>query len=126
MILGIGTDIVDIDRLRRIHGRFGEKLLSKILTSQEREYCLSHVDPYPHIGGRFAVKESVIKAVTSCLDKRLSMSDIEIFNWESGKPEVRFHNDALKVFSKINANIMVSIAHTGKYATATAILETTK
>lgn len=126
MILGLGTDIVDVNRLQKIHEKFGDKLLSKILTAEERKYCLGHIDPYPHMGGRFAVKESVIKAVASYLGERLNMSDIETFNWDSGKPEVRFHNDAFRAFSKINANIIVSIAHTGRYATATAILENIK
>jgi holo-[acyl-carrier protein] synthase len=124
MILGLGTDIVDLIRLQKIHKRFGERFLRRILTDSEAEYCMKHKNPYPHIGGRFAVKESVIKAMSSCLDKSFTLKDIEVTNLESGKPLIRFHNGALKVYSRLEADMSITIAHTRKYATATAILET--
>ena len=124
MILGLGTDIVDLVKLQKMHEKFGEKLLRRILTDSEAEYCMKHKNPYPHIGGRFAVKESVIKAMSACLDKSFTIKDIEVENLESGKPTVRFHNGALETYSHLEADMSVTIAHTRKYATATAILET--
>jgi holo-[acyl-carrier protein] synthase len=124
MILGLGTDIVDLIRLQKMHKKFGERLLRRILTDSEAEYCMKHKNPYPHMGGRFAVKESVIKAMGSCLDSSFTLKDIEVTNLESGKPSIRFHNGALKAYSGLEADMSVTIAHTRKYATATVILET--
>ena len=45
MIVGIGTDIVEVDRIRDSHKKFGEKFIDRILLPAEREYCLSHTDP---------------------------------------------------------------------------------
>lgn len=123
MILGIGTDIVDVVRLRKMHERHGERLLSKILSENEKDYCLKFKDIYPHLGGKFAVKEAVVKAMSSCLGKKFRWCDIEVLNSDCGKPSVRFHNELFKSFSGMEADIFVTVAHTKKYAVATIILE---
>ena len=62
MIVGIGTDIVEVDRIRDSHKKFGEKFIDRILLPAEKEYCLSHTDPAPNIAARFAAKEAIAKA----------------------------------------------------------------
>jgi holo-[acyl-carrier protein] synthase len=123
MILGVGTDIVNVDRIRKMYDEFGESFLNKILSSDEKEYCLSHENPCPHIAGRFAVKESVIKAMNACLGERSNWKNVETINWESGKPSIRFSGDALEAFSNIEADLHVSISHTDEYATAFVVIE---
>lgn len=123
MILGIGTDIVDIVRLRKMHERHGERLLSRILTPKEKECCLKYKNIYPHLAGKFAVKEAVVKAVSSCLGKKFCWTDIEVVNHNSGKPSVVLHNGFLDLFVKMDADIFVTVAHTRKYAVATVIIE---
>lgn len=52
MILGLGIDLVEIERIRHSFDRFGERFLHRILRPEEAAYCLSHKDPAPSIAGR--------------------------------------------------------------------------
>ena len=70
MIVGIGTDIVEVDRIRDSLKKFGEKFIDRILLPAEREYCLSHTDPAPNIAARFAAKEAIAKAFGTGMARR--------------------------------------------------------
>jgi len=113
----VGTDIVDIARIRFLIDRYGDKFLNKIFTYDEISYCQSHNDPPIHFAGRFSVKESIKKAVSAFNDfPSISFNEISIINDKNGRPYV-----ACKYFSK--HNIDVSISHTQNHAISIAILE---
>lgn len=116
-IIGIGTDIVEITRIRDAALRHKERFLKRLFTDQEQEYCNHFANPYPHYAGRFAAKEAIFKALSTELQKKIGWHDVEIVSHSSGKPEVRF-SPALKG----NLHILLSISHCIEYATATAIL----
>ena len=67
MIFGIGTDIVEVDRIRKFCNKFGEKFLKRILLSAEQEYCLNYTDPAPYIAGRFAAMEKSMHMMCACI-----------------------------------------------------------
>ena len=67
MILGIGTDIIEIDRIQKVIDRHGERFLSKLFTEKERAYCHRYRDPIAHFAGRFAAKEAILKALELAL-----------------------------------------------------------
>ena len=111
----IGTDIVEIDRINKLLLRFGELFKNKIFTSPEQEYCESKSSPSLHYAGRFAAKESIIKAVKSSGYKYpVTFKDIEILSSDSGAPVVDLH-----FISEWECK--VSISHTKFYATASAL-----
>ena len=58
-----GTDIVEVNRIRKIIDSYGNKFLSKIFTKAEIIYCNSHSDPVIHFAGKFSAKESIKKAL---------------------------------------------------------------
>ena len=62
MILGTGIDIIEVERIRASHEKFGKRFTSRILLAAESEYCLRHKDPAPFLAARFAAKEAVSKA----------------------------------------------------------------
>ena len=62
MILGIGIDIIEVERIRASHERFGERFLNRILLPSEISYCLSYKAPGPFLAVRFAAKEAISKA----------------------------------------------------------------
>lgn len=111
MTKGIGIDIVEIVRLRRSIDKWGDDFLNRVFTKREIEYSMQKRFPYQHLAARFAAKEAIIKAFGN---NPVTFKQIEIFNDKFGKPSCKIRN-------KKN-HIHLSIAHTDKYAIATAII----
>ena len=124
MIFGIGTDIVEVDRIREFSNKFGEKFLNRILLPTEQKYCLNYIDPAPYIAGRFAAKEAIAKAFGFGIGEKIGWHDMEIVREESGKPNVQLHGKAQLLMDKIGTKkVQITLSHTNKHATATAIIE---
>ena len=111
----IGTDIVEVDRINKLLLSSGELFKNKVFTTAEQKYCDSKSSPSIHYAGRFAAKESVVKAVKSSGYKNpIPLKDIEILPSDSGAPVVNLH-------FKLECECKVSISHTEFYATASAL-----
>src|SRR4051812_10080739 len=124
MILGVGTDIVEVARIRNSYEKFGERFISRILVQSEIDYCLSHKDPAPFIAARFAAKEAVSKAFGTGIGKHLGWQDIEVHRQESGKPFVKLAGKGADLLKKIGGeSLHLSISHTLEHATAFAVIE---
>lgn len=119
-IAGIGTDIIEIDRIEEAINRHGERFLSRIFTEKERNYCERYADKTPHYAGRFAAKEAIVKALGTGFQFEMTWQDIEVINDSLGKPEVILSPRLKKTFP--TAIFFLSISHCNKYATATAII----
>ena len=123
MILGLGTDIVEVARIQTSHAKLGEALLTRILLPNEIAYCQSYRNPAPQIAARFAAKEAVSKAFGTGISGALSWHDIEITHEASGGPIVVLHGRGKTLFTERRAKqLLISLSHTEHYATATAIL----
>lgn len=118
-ILGLGNDIIEIERIHESIATHQDRFLSKLFTLREQEYCLKHHESYVHFAGRFAAKEAIAKALGTGFGEHLAWHDIEVLNGEHGKPVVVFSENANHRFG--NPNVMVSISHCRKYASAVAI-----
>jgi holo-[acyl-carrier protein] synthase len=118
-ILGLGTDIIEVQRIKEAIERHGEKFIEKIFTSKEQDYCRRYSNAELHFAGRFAAKEAVLKACGTGLKPELTWHAIEIINDEQGKPEVYLSSHAQKLL-KISS-VFLSISHCNAYAMATAI-----
>lgn len=115
MKIACGTDIIEISRIKESISKHNEHFINKIFTKKEVEYCEKYVKKFEHYAGRFAAKESIIKAMS---DKyTLDFIDIEIINKENGKPFVNI----LKNINDIE-QIDISISHCREYAIANAIV----
>lgn len=121
MIKGIGTDIVEVERIRQAIARYESRFLNRLFTQQEQDYCLSRPDPAIHFAGRFAAKEALVKALGTGFRGGLDWVDFEIVHGTNGKPCV---NLSMKVINQFNSpHMYLSISHCKMYATATAIWE---
>lgn len=121
MIIGIGTDIIEIDRVRKAV-EANERFLKRIFTLSEREYFLKRKMSMETIAGSFAAKEAVVKALGIGIGK-VGFSDIEIFRNEKGQPFVVLSDHAKRMLQEYQEmNFMLSISHCKEYAVATAIL----
>ncbi len=121
MILGIGIDIVEINRIQDSIERLGDKFLNKIFTKKEIEYCLSRANKYQHFAVRFAAKEAVYKALASGWNKGLSWQDIEVINKPDGLPEINLKGN-LKTFLSDDKELKVSLSHSNNYAVSNAVI----
>jgi holo-[acyl-carrier protein] synthase len=123
MILGLGTDIVEVARIQASLEKWGDAFLTRILLASEIAYCRSHRAPAPHVAVRFAAKEAVAKAFGTGIGAALSWQDMEIIREESGQPVVVLHGPGRKLFEARGAEqLLISLSHSAHYATATAIL----
>ncbi len=121
MILGIGIDIIEIDRVKNSIDKFGDQFLNKIYTKNELEYCLSKANKYQHLAARFAAKEAVSKALTTGWNKEFSWKNVEIFNEPNGMPYVELKGN-LKSFLSDNKNLKISMSHSRDYVVCFAII----
>jgi len=118
MALSIGTDLVRVDRIRRITERWGDRFLRRIYSSEERDYCLSLPNPWPSLAVRWAAKEAFFKASAS---SALSWRDVAVRRRDSGRPTLDLRGRARAVLGSGTAH--VSLSHDGDYAVAVVVLE---
>ncbi|HHN48621.1 MAG TPA: holo-[acyl-carrier-protein] synthase [Bacteroidales bacterium] len=123
MILGIGTDIMEVARIRKAFAKT-PGLREDIFTTHEIEYCESKANKFQHYAARFAAKEALLKAIGSGLQFGIRFNQIEISNNDLGEPFFNLKDQA-KVFAKKKGikKILVSLAHVKDYATAMVIVE---
>lgn len=126
MIIGIGVDIIEIERVRQAI-RNNKNFLSKLFTEREIDYFISRNMNSEVIAGNFAAKEAVSKALGTGM-RGFSFKDIEILRNELGKPEVILHNGANLIGNKLVGNnnslrIHLSISHNNSSAIAYSVLE---
>jgi holo-[acyl-carrier protein] synthase len=128
MILGIGTDICDIRRIRALYDKHPQRFLNKAFTKAEQDRCLARPDPVPCLAKRFAAKEAVAKALASETSGALSWHDVEIINAPSGRPDVKLHGGAAERLAKSvpdhhTAQVRLSLSDERDFAVAFAVVE---
>lgn len=123
MIIGIGTDIIEVERIRKhIEAGFGFK--EKVFTLKEIAYCESKTNKAQNYAARFSAKEAFLKAVGTGLRHGLAFTDIEVVNDELGKPEMKLHGEAKLLIKKMGAtNIQISLTHLRDWVNAMVIIE---
>ena len=121
MVIGIGIDIIEIERIKNSIERFGNSFLNKIYTQNELDYCLAKNNKYQHLAARFAAKEAIYKAVATGWEKDSTWKSMEITNEPNGLPVVTFFGK-LKEFLSDDKDIKISISHSDNYVTCVAII----
>ncbi len=121
MIIGVGMDIVEIERIKKSYEQFGDRFLNRIFTEDEIAYCFSKKQPYPSLAVRFASKEALVKAAK--LGKYHSNSWLDVAVAVSGKglPELVVFNKLKKKLKGMR--IHLSLSHSDDYATAVVVIE---
>jgi len=121
MVIGIGIDIIEIDRIKKSVDDFGDQFLQKVYTPGEIKYCLSKKNKYQHLAARFAAKEAIYKAISTNWDSELSWQDMEIINAPNGMPEVKFKGH-LEKFLSHDKSLKISMSHSRDYVACVAIV----
>jgi holo-[acyl-carrier protein] synthase len=122
-ILGLGLDMVEIDRIRELHIKHGELFLQRIFASEERVYCLSLKNPYPSLAARFAAKEAASKAFSTGIGKSFSWQSTFVYKGPQGEPLLGFDAKGQRLLHALGATkALLSLSHTKTFAQAIVIL----
>jgi holo-[acyl-carrier protein] synthase len=124
MPLAVGVDLVAVARIERMLDRVGERALQRLLTPDERAYCLGMAFPARHVAARVAAKEAVYKALQGTEDARgISWRDIEVIRDLTGRPSVRLHGRAAPRLGQLRGTqVLLSLTHTDELAAAIAVV----
>lgn len=123
-IVGLGTDLARVERFRAFVEKKKTALLGRLFTLGELEYALSKKDPAPHLAGRFAAKESCLKAFGLGWREGISWHDMEVVPDELGRPDLLLSGRAAEIAAEKQVEMVhLSYSHDGDYAVATVILE---
>lgn len=122
MIVGLGLDVCDIDRMRKNLERYGHAFMDKVLTPAERAYCERRRDPAVPFAGRFAAKEAIIKALGA--PDRLRWTDMVILPAEDAPPRIGLRRVGIDAAHRLGATrALLTITHDAGVAAAVVILE---
>jgi holo-[acyl-carrier protein] synthase len=124
MILGIGVDLCEVDRIEAAIARHGERFLTRIYTPAERAYCESKTNRTERFAGRFAAKEAAMKALGTGWRRGVAWRDFEVARAASGQPVIVLHGVAREIADKQGVKrALVSITHVKSMAMAQVVME---
>jgi holo-[acyl-carrier protein] synthase len=124
MILGIGTDLAEVARIRKSITQYGERFLNRIYTEREIAYASSKANAAERYAARFAAKEAAMKAIGTGWSRGVRWKDFEVINEPSGRPTLLLSGVAREVADGMGAGrISISLTHTVEMAFAVVILE---
>ncbi|MDH3455245.1 MAG: holo-ACP synthase [Gemmatimonadota bacterium] len=123
-VLGLGLDIVAVDRVERLVARFGERALRRVLTDAECAYCLGKARPATHVAARLAAKEAAYKALARDQDARfVGWREVEVSRDDDGRPRLVLHGRAEAAARRLGVrDTMISLTHESTHGAAVAIL----
>lgn len=122
MILGIGLDIVDLNRIEKALNRWGDKFIDKVLTPNEKRSISKNKVQY--VGSRFAAKEAVVKALGTGFSNGISIKDVEVISSPNSPPTIVLHGMAQIVADKKKVKrIFLSISHEKNITGALVVIE---
>ena len=120
-MIGVGVDIIEIERVRGVLERHGHRFLRHVFLEDEVRYCSSRRDPASHYAARFAAKEAVVKALAVKRGMRFLWRDIEVLRNPDGAPSIRLTGRARDVATqRAVRDIHVSVSHSDTHAVAMA------
>ena len=124
MIVGVGIDLAEVDRIREAIERHGRRFVERVYTTGEIAYVERKANRYERYAARFAAKEAAMKAIGTGWKRGVHWQDFEVTNLPSGRPSLQFHGVAATIASSLHVrNISLSITHTAEQGMAIVILE---
>jgi len=124
LIVGLGVDIAEVERVRAAIARRGEAFLRRVFTPAEIEYCERFKNKFERYAGRFAAKEATMKALGTGWRCGVRWLDLEVVREGSGRPTMALSGEARKIAERLGVKrIALSITHTETQALAQVIFE---
>lgn len=131
MIIGIGSDIIEIDRVQKALNRFEGRFLNRIFTPFERERGAMAQNPGAHYAKRFAAKEALAKALGTGFSQGVSWHDIEIRNSPQGQPYLQCRGKARARLDQMSpkgheTHLHLTLSDSKNHALAVVVLDAQK
>src|SRR5947209_14772455 len=124
-IVGIGVELVEVERIQHSIDRFGDRFLQRVFTPGEIEYSISMKFAARHLAARFAAKEAVSKAFGTGIGKAMGWHDIDVRKKESGEPYLVLGGGAEELAKARGVtSALITLSHTDQHAVAVIVLET--
>jgi holo-[acyl-carrier protein] synthase len=124
VIIGMGVDLAEVERVKAAIERHGETFLRRVYTAAEQEYCEGFRNKYERYAGRFAAKEAAMKALGTGWRRGVRWVDFEVVREVGGRPGIRLDGEARKIADGIGVKrIALSITHTEAMALAQVVME---
>jgi holo-[acyl-carrier protein] synthase len=125
VVLGIGLDLVELERFRVLYGDFDPEVLDRCFTAAEQSAAGTGVDRLARLGARFAAKEAVLKTIGG-LQEGIALTDIEIVSDGSGAPAAQISGGARAAAGERGiTGWQISLTHTAQTAAAAALAYST-
>jgi holo-[acyl-carrier protein] synthase len=121
MIKGIGVDIIEIDRIRKLADESGERFLERVFTPGELTYAAGKHRQYQHLAARFAAKEAASKALATGWSGAFRWTDVEVVNDPTGQPRIVLHGELERLLA--GSAVHVTISHSDSHVVAMVIIE---
>ena len=123
-VIGLGIDLVEVERIRSLLERHGDRFKERTFTAGEVAYCDACADPAIHYAARFAAKEAGAKALGTGFAEGVNWMDIEVTRAANGCPALHFHRGAKERATALGVSrSLLSLTHTSDLASAQVILE---
>lgn len=118
-VLGLGLDLVELDRFRAAWERRGDRFLERLFTPEERRRCQRRADPVPELAVRFAAKEATFKAIGTGWRQGVRWIDVEVHNAVSGRPYLRVGGRVAEIAASLGGRrFTVTLTHSATTAAA--------
>jgi len=124
MVVGIGTDLTEIERVRRTIERFGERFLQRVYTAEEIAYCMRKKGFAESFAARFAAKEAAAKALGTGISGGVGWQEFEVGREPGGRPTLLLHGRAAEIARGMRVGrVSLSLTHTREMAMAVVVME---
>lgn len=122
-MVGLGADVIEVERIRGVLERQGERFLARVFTDEEREYCSRMSYPHKHLAARFAAKEAVSKCFTTGIGSELGWRSVSVYHGPRHQPLVRLDERGQALLRDAGAtHVILTLSHTDLVAMAVAAL----
>jgi holo-[acyl-carrier protein] synthase len=123
ILVSLGTDLIEVERIRGVIERHGQRFLDRILTDEEKAYCATMGAPHKHIAARFAAKEAISKCFTTGIGAEFGWKSASVYHGARHEPLVRLDAQGQALLAHVGAtHVMLSLSHTESHALAVAAL----
>jgi holo-[acyl-carrier protein] synthase len=124
MVLGLGTDLIEIERIEASIDRFGERFLERVFTEGEIAYCRKKKQSSESFAARFAAKEAGAKALGTGISRGVSWTEIEVTRKMGERPMLHFSGRAGELARAMGVRkVQLSLSHSRKLAIAIVVVE---
>jgi holo-[acyl-carrier protein] synthase len=122
-LIGLGCDIIEVERIRGVLAKHGERFLKRIFTEEEQAYCNGLKYPHKHYAARWAAKEAVSKCFTTGIGEHLDWTSVSVYHGSRKEPLVHLDAKATALLKEVGAtNVWLTLSHIDTHAMAVAAL----